>query len=1098
MKHVAIQTLLIITLPTLTCFASHVHASQSAINKPDWVPIECPMEIPARYQVECGMVIVPEDHDSANSPTIQLAVAIVHSSGDTPAPDPLLFINGGPGARTLDSMSLWLETFSLGPLLTKRDIIFFDQRGTGYSKPALVCSESSSANPLVALQDAAALTACRDRLTKSGINLGAYTSVQNAADISVLREALGYERWNLYGVSYGARIALTTLRDHPEGVRSVALDAITPIEANLLLEDPIYAQRTLHHLFAACRTDPVCRTAYPDVERVYEELVDELAQNPVSLEITNPKTGQTKVEKYNGTMLNGTVLGMLGSPEAAGIPGLIYELRAGNYAPIVTDLESAWEAEDIAVEKPAPVGAQLAMICGEEAPFVTPEEMAQVLVTHPPETNFLTVIDSTFYTACQVWGLGPADPLENTPVSVPLSGDVPALILAGEYDTARPPDEARGAAEPLANSTVVEFPSAGHAVALAGTCPLGVMAQFLDDPTTAPDTRCTTRMGTPHFFITISLTRPFARAAAVMAGIAGLIVVAYVGAGLAQMAIRRRIPWRVTLRRVGWLPLAISALATAVLYWVWSVGILDLRYFYERSLAQVAVMVGPLVVAIQAAFFFATEDKPAMEVALACPRPFHWLPVERTTVALLGQALIAVVTIAIGAWGSEEQLPIAQPLTLLWWLSSVLLLSGLAAFTSTHSRRAMVGILLALLTWLVFGTASSDQFDDVLLPPVPLGFHFGWPRPLDVIQPFLWLIHPFLRPGSVIADDFILNRIIVGGLGLVLMALAAKKLTDPERVLLGTAARSSRAGPRALSRWSRRPRRKPLTAFAKIKDVRMAQLWTIVRYESLMSWRRGSLRAILISILLLPQLFHIIACLFGSLLDEAVVASLADRPEVLLMAGTNAALVSNTTTMIMIVLMLPLMVTEIIPLDRQHRVRELIDALPITKSLYVAGKLLSIWPAILIGLCISAVLNGFVSWALNGPFQPETLVLFWLTGLIPLALFGSQMGVMFAAGQPSRRRAVRTGLLAFIATLAASFALPANQFFAAGVFQLALNMAAIDDPRVSAAIPNFPDMLSLSVWLRIGGVILTMVGVWLCTVRLLQRSYTTRSQEALQ
>ena len=1089
MKHVAILTLLSAILLTFAHSDPSTHTAQPAISKPDWSPIKCPMEVPARYQVECGLVTVPEDHDSAESPTVQLAVAIVRGSGDTPAPDSLLFINGGPGARTLDSISLWLETFSLGPLLAKRDIIFFDQRGTGYSRPALVCPGFPSSNPLVGLQDAAAVAACRDRLAESGINLGAYTSAQNAADIAALREALGYERWNLYGVSYGARIALTVLRDHPAGVRSVVLDATTPIEANLLLEDPGNAQRALRHLFAACRADPVCRIAYPDIERVYSELAEELARNPISLEITNPKTGQIKAEKVNGAILNGTVLGMLGSPEAAGIPGLIYELQVGNYAPIIADLEATWEAEETFSDKPVPVGAQLAMICSEEAPFVTPAEMAQMLEAYPPETNSLAVIDAALYTACQTWGLGPANEIENAPVSAPEGGDVPVLVLAGEYDVARSQAEARHTVEPLANSTVVEFPGAGHAVALAGTCPLGMMAQFLDDPTATLDTRCTARMGAPHFFITISLTRPFARIAAVLAGIVGLAITAYAGIELGRLAARRRIPWRVTLRRAGWLPLAIAALAAAALYWVWPVGGLD--YFYERSLAQIAVMVGPLVVAMQTAFSFASEDKPALEVVLACPRPFHWLPVERTTVALIGQTLIAVAAIAVGAWGLGEQLPIVPPLAWLWWLSSTLLLSGLAAFTSTRSRQAMLGVLLALLTWLVLGVASSDQFDDVLLPPVPLGFHFSWPRLFAVIQPFLWLIHPFLRPGSVSTSDFVLNRIIVGGLGLALMALAAKMLVDPERVLMGTTARSSRAG--RGTRLKRRSRRMPISVFTRIRDVRLVQLLTIVRYEMLMSWRRGSLRAILISILLLPQLFHIITCLFGSLLDETLVARLVDRPEVLLLAGTNAALVSNVTTMIMIILMLPLLVTEIIPLDRQHRVKEVIDALPVAKGLYVTGKLLSIWPIILIGLCISAVLNGLVSWVLNGPFQIETVALFWLAGLIPLAMFGSQMGVMFAARQPDRRHAVLTGLLAFVATLAASFVLPTNQFFAAGVFQLGLATAEIDDQRVIAVIPNFPDMGSSSLWLRIGGVILTMVVVWLCTVKPLQNRHTARS-----
>jgi hypothetical protein len=76
--------------------------------------------------------------------------------------------------------------------------------------------------------------------------------------------------------------------------------------------------------------------------------------------------------------------------------------------------------------------------------------------------------------------------------------------------------------------------------------------------------------------------------------------------------------------------------------------------------------------------------------------------------------------------------------------------------------------------------------------------------------------------------------------------------------------------------------------------------------------------------------------------------------------------------------------------------------------------------------------------------------------------------------------------------------LPANQFFGAGVFQLALYMAAIDDPRVVAVIPSFPSMLSWSVWLRIGGVLLVMGVVWLYIVRRLQRGYPIHGQEKVQ
>ena len=1057
--------------------------------------MECPVEVSARFEVDCGMVTVPEDHSDPDGPSIQIAVAVVHSSGDSPASDPILFINGGPGARTLDAMSLWLETFSLGPLLAKRDIVFFDQRGTGYSQPALVCTESPSANPLESLLHAPSLIACRDRLEESGANLDAYTSAQNAGDIAALGKALGYESWNLYGVSFGARIALTTLRDRPEGVRSVVLDAITPIEADLLLEDPVYTERVLRHLFAACRADAICRVAYPDVEQVYDDLVRELVQAPVSLEVTNAKTGETRVEEINGATLNGTIIGMLGSPEAAGIPGLIYELRAGNYDSIISSLESSWKAEAATAGKPIPLGAQLAIICNEEAPFVTLAEMEQMLADYPPEAHSRALIGATLYTACQTWGVGPVNPVEDAPVA----SDVPVLVLAGEYDAVRPLAEAHRAAESLENSTVVEFPGAGHAVALAGTCPQSVMAQFLDDPTSVPDTGCTDRMEGPRFFVTISLTRPFARATAVIAGVAGLVAAVYGGVGLGRMAAGRRIPWRVTLRRVGWLPMACTVLATAALYLVWPVGGLD--YFWERTLAQVAVMLGPLVVAIQTAFFFASEDEPALEVVFACRRPFHWLPVERTAVALLGHTLIAAATVAVGAWGLGEELPVSHLLAFVWWLSSALFLSGLAAFASAGSRRALIGVLLALLTWLVLGSASSDQFDDVLLPSVPLGFHFGWPRLFDVFQPFFWPFHPFLRPGSVGNADFVLNRITVGGLGLVLMALAAIRLADAERVLLGVGARTARKGRKAplrLERPSALHISRPLAAFARARDTRLLQLWTIVRYEMLSSWRRGSLRAVLIFTLLLPQLFHGISFAFGSMMDEALVASLSDRPALLLLAGTNVALIAGGMTVILSVLMLPMMVAEMVPLDRQHRVREVIDAAPIGAGLYLAGKMLSVWPVILIGLCVGGVLNGVISWVLNGPFQIHILVLFWVTGLIPLALFGSQMGVMLAAGQPSRRRAVVVGFLAILVTLAASFVLPANQYLGAGVFQLALQAAEIDDPRITAAVPNFPDMLSWSIWLRIGGVLLVMIAVWICTARFMRHGHVARSREAME
>jgi pimeloyl-ACP methyl ester carboxylesterase len=1066
-RRLGLLTIILLVLGT-HAIPAQAQPDPPVAERPGFSPSDCPSKVPAGYTVECGTVTVPEDHSRPGSPSLQLPVAIVHSVGENPAPDPVLFIDGGPGSRTLDVMSFWLEFIS--PLLETRDVVFFDQRGTGYSQPALRCPEMDPyvTDPLEGYRLIEPLVVCRDRLTSQGIDLSAYTSAQNAADIGLLREALGYEEWNLYGVSYGTRVALTVLRDRPQGVRSAILDAMTPIEANLLLEDPAHAAAARQRLFAACDDDPICRTVYPDLERVYADVVHDLAIDPVPLEIYNTKTGESKTEVLDGAAFNGWVLDSLPMPNASGAPGLIYEVQAGNYQSIVAALESGWESEDPDQEQRAAIGLQLAVICGEEAPFVTPAEMEKILIAYPPEVDFSATLDEVYYTACQAWGAGPANPLENMPVS----SDVPVLILTGEYDAARTPDDVRRAAETLSRSTVVEFPGAGHSVVLAGPCPLAIMNRFLDDPAAAPDVSCTADMDTPQFFVTVNPTRPITRIVAVLVGTTGLSLLLYAGIGLGGLAARRRIPWRVTLRQVGWRPLVLSGVLSVTLYMI--MPAIDLTFFYERSLAQVIVIVGPLVMAIQTAFLVAPDDEPALELMLACPHPFHWLAIERVAIGLAGQSLVALGVMLIGAWelGAAHIL-----LAMAGWIASVLLLSGLVAFVSAHTQRAMPGVLIGLLAWFVLGAAGSDRFE-VLLPAVPLGFPPPWPRPLGLIQPLLWTMHPFLSPGSLTRADFFLNRVIVSGLGLGLMALAMVLLANTERLLLGEHTgeqRRSRTRRKAASAERAEGRKPPA-------HVKLAQLGAMVRYELLMSWRRGTLRTVLLSVLAFPQVMVLLDYLFAPVAGEQAAAKVALWPEAALLMGTGAAIFANVTTLVMIVLLLPLVLAELIPLDRQYRVREIIDALPITGSHYMAGKLMSVWPVVVGGLTISAALSGAFSWAQNGPYHVGTLIAFWVTGVIPLALFASLMAVMLPAGQSSRRRAILLGMAAAVVSLMACFFLPVGGHLYAAILPMGLSVEKLADPAVRAALPSFPDPLSPDTLLRLGTTLGIMVAVWTVTV----------------
>jgi hypothetical protein len=752
------------------------------------------------------------------------------------------------------------------------------------------------------------------------------------------------------------------LRDHPQGVRSAILDAIMPLETDLLLEDPACAQAALRHLFAACRDDLVCRAVYPDLEQVYASVVRDLAAKPVALEIVNPETGESRTAVLDGVLFNGYVLGALAMPQASGVPGLIYEVRAGNYQSIVAALESQWEAQESGPEARPATGLQ--------------------------------------------------------------------------------------------------------------------MADFLDDPSSVPDASCVADMDTPQFYVTVSPTRPIVRAVALLAGVAGLTILLVAGIVLGRLAARRQIAWRVVLRRVGWRPLVLGAALSAGLYL--AAPTIDLPYFFEHSLAQTIVIVGPLVIAVQTAFLVAAADEPGLEMLLACPRPFPWLSLERLAVALAGQAVVMLALVAAGALLLGEKILPAMG----GWLASTLFLSGLAAFFAVRSRKATMGVLIALLAWLVLGVAGSERAD-LLLPALPLAYPPPWPRPLGLIQPLLWMAHPFLRPDALTLGDFALNRVIVGGLGLGLLARTMALLANSERILLGVGVRE-----RTPKRWRTRSTQAQKGGLAV--NLKLARLGGMMRYEWLMGWRRGTQRVVLVSALLFPQMLTLVGYLFGPLTDESIAASLSRWPQALLLLRTDAAILANIATLVLIVLLLPLTLSELIPLDRQYRTREILKALPLSPKLYLAGKVLSVWPALLLGLVLAALLSGALAWLQNGPYQVGTLATFWITGLIPLALFSSQVAVMLSAGQSSRRRAILTGLLAAPVALAASFLLPVNKFLFAALFRMSLTAEKLADPAVVASLPRYPEALAPDTLLRLGGTLAIMVLLWLATARSIRRKEKAR------
>jgi len=461
-------------------------------------PAPCPFVLPEEYvqgeNVTCGYLVVPENRAALPSRALRLAVSIFHPAGGATAPDPLIYLAGGPGGSVLELLRYQFPDF-FAPVLeaTGRDLILFDQRGVGRSQPALDCpnvdalllekmDQAPAPGQAMAAQIVAAYLDCAAELRQVA-DLTQYHSAASAADVEDLRMALGYETVNLWGVSYGTRLALTVMRDHPAGLRSVVLDAVYPPDVDLYVTAPANFARALTLFFDDCAANPVCAEHYPALEQHFWATVSRLDTWPVTTTITNPLTGQEYTSLMTGAALTGFVFQVLYETEVKYLlPQLMDDASRDDFTTI-NRLRGALLAQASVSSR----GMMFSVQCHEELPFSSPEQFAAALAPYPELAGLYTssVLGDLTYRICAGWGAGQAGAGENEPVV----STVPTLILAGEADPVTPPEWGRRAAATLAHGYFFEFPSAGHGVTQA-PCGRELLRAFLANPMVAPESRC--------------------------------------------------------------------------------------------------------------------------------------------------------------------------------------------------------------------------------------------------------------------------------------------------------------------------------------------------------------------------------------------------------------------------------------------------------------------------------------------------------------------------------------------------------------------------------------------------------------------------------
>jgi pimeloyl-ACP methyl ester carboxylesterase len=418
----------------------------------------------------CGYLTVPEKHalygQPASDKNIEIAVIKLASTSAIKKTDPVVYLQGGPGGSANSSIAQVVEA---GTFINSRDVFLVDQRGTGYSKPALLCTEynGEAGTP-------EQVTACKTRLESSGIDLNAYHSVHNALDIIQLREALAIPEWNLYGISYGTRLATTIMRENSDGVRSVILDGTFPIEVNGISDTPWANYQSLNQIVKNCENTSDCPAG--DFKAIIEEIiarmhnVDMIEESRVFIQNLLNLSAQPVIIDY---LL--AVNQDINSYDSA-LDNLMAEQDEGN---------------EQAEEEQFYVAMGLSTVCADEYPFLNVTDLVgdnsegwsastQLAVNGMFHMGFDAV-------TCKVWDVDPANDIETQAVT----SNLPVLVLNGLQDTQTPAAWGALVAKNMPNAQNLTNPRGGHGQLFSGfNCFETLTEDFLTTPDHVLDTRC--------------------------------------------------------------------------------------------------------------------------------------------------------------------------------------------------------------------------------------------------------------------------------------------------------------------------------------------------------------------------------------------------------------------------------------------------------------------------------------------------------------------------------------------------------------------------------------------------------------------------------
>jgi pimeloyl-ACP methyl ester carboxylesterase len=435
-------------------------------------------------QAQCATLAVPENPKAPQGRKIDLRIGWIPAGREEAAePDPVFMLAGGPGQSALDSYPQVQPAFA--EVVKKRHLILVDQRGTGGSNPLQCANPTDAMDPDSPQAAAHYARQCMATLEKKA-DLRHYTTGQAIADLETVRQAIGADKINLVGVSYGTRVAQQYAAAYPQHTRAIVLDGVVPNSLVLGNEFAANLEQALDLQFGRCARDAKCTEKLGDPRQRLNALMKTLKDTPPTVSFRDPATGVARQE-----VLTAGDVAMLVRMSAylplmtATLPLQFSEAAQGRYDTLAA---SASMIGDSLADAMA-IGMQLSVICSEDG---------SELKADPAQDGTLlgNAIVEGLTAQCAVWPKGS----RAANFRKPLSTQVPALLLSGQFDPVTPPRYGEQVAKALPNARHLVLRGQGHNVIAVGCTPQ-LLGKFLDglDPK-ALDAKCLDKLtDTPPF-----------------------------------------------------------------------------------------------------------------------------------------------------------------------------------------------------------------------------------------------------------------------------------------------------------------------------------------------------------------------------------------------------------------------------------------------------------------------------------------------------------------------------------------------------------------------------------------------------------------------